>query len=137
MNPLLLPDVAVQGAWVRRRVDVLPEASGPTTGTTPGAGGPPIRLAVLGESPFEAFPSLPRLLSRYLAERARLLDDITRGLCTKRPDVSWIGTTDLVPAEPEFFARDGFHPSSAGYHCWARTIDERLVPDTSKLMRAQ
>ncbi|MEU4804930.1 SGNH/GDSL hydrolase family protein [Actinosynnema sp. NPDC023587] len=49
MNPLLLPIVAVQGMVVRSRTEVLPEATGPTTGST-GDGPDPLRLGVLGES---------------------------------------------------------------------------------------
>lgn len=230
MNPLLLPVVAAQGRWVRHRIEVLPEASGPTRGTTAGPdGAPPLRLIVVGEStaagcgaqtheeaftgafarsfaeqrerrvawtvngrygarirrvryrmlpeldtvadmavlligandamtrgplgnwredfaavldalieraevvvvagipPFETFPSLPRVLRKYLSERARALDDVARELCAERPTASWIGSADLGLAKAEFFARDGFHPSSAGYHRWAQTIIDQLV----------
>lgn len=228
-NPLLLPLVAAQGLWVRHRVEVLPEASGPTTGTTPGTPGTALRLLVVGEStaagcgapthaeaftgafaralaerhdrpvtwtahgrhgatirrvrhrmlpgldagadvavlligvndvlsrspaqrwrgdlaavldalcaraervvvpgipPFEAFPSLPRALRGYLAERGRVLDDIAGELCAARPRAWWIGSRELVPAEAEFFARDGFHPSTAGYRRWAQAVSERLA----------
>ena len=50
MNPLLLPLVAAQGAWVKRRVEMLPEASGPTSGTAGGGGAPRVRVLVVGES---------------------------------------------------------------------------------------
>lgn len=49
MNSLLLPIVAVQGMVLRARTEVLPEAAGPTTGST-GDGPDPLRLGVLGES---------------------------------------------------------------------------------------
>jgi lysophospholipase L1-like esterase len=44
----LLPLLLLQGAWLRRRVPRLPEASEPT-GSTPGNGAP-LRLLLLGES---------------------------------------------------------------------------------------
>ncbi|MBS2964403.1 SGNH/GDSL hydrolase family protein [Actinocrinis puniceicyclus] len=51
MNPLLLPVIAAQGIWVRRRTEVLPHAAGPTTGTVGDQrDGRPLRIAVLGES---------------------------------------------------------------------------------------
>lgn len=50
MNPLLLPVAALQGRRVRRTVEVLPAASGPTTGTATWPTGSAMRLAVLGES---------------------------------------------------------------------------------------
>ena len=46
----LAPVLLVQGAGVRRRTPVLPEAAGPRSGVVPG-GGPPLLAAVLGESP--------------------------------------------------------------------------------------
>lgn len=238
MNRLLLPVIAVQGVWVRRHIEVLPEASGPSTGiatetstgTTTEADRAPLRLTVVGEStaagcgaqsheeafagafarsladrrgrpvtwtvhgrsgatirrvryrilpdlgtdadvavlligvndvlnrtpatrwredvaavvdaltarathvvvtgipPFESFPSLPRALREHLAQSGLVLDDIARELCSARPDVSWIDSTDLVPVGEEFFARDGFHPSPAGYQRWAHAVSERL-PD--------
>jgi lysophospholipase L1-like esterase len=228
MNPVLLPVVAAQGLWVRRRVEVLPEASGATTGTTAGTGAL-VRLVVVGEStaagcgapthedaftgafaraladrrgcpvtwsvhgrhgatirrvrhrmlpevlevadvavlligvndvvnrtptgrwrddlaavvdqltaqaglvvmagipPFEAFPSLPRTLRRYLDGRGRVLDAVAREVCATRPMALWIGSRDLVPAGAVFFARDGFHPSPAGYQRWAQALGDRLA----------
>lgn len=228
MNPLWLPIVAIQGRWARSRIEVLPEAGGPTSGSTGDAVGTPLRLVVIGEStaagcgastheealsgalaralserhdrsvqwtvhgrhgatirrvryrmipelgagvdvavlligandvlkrtpidqwreelaavveslatvaervvvagipPFAAFPSLPRLLRAYLAERGRALDDAAQDVCAHREGVSWIGSVDLGDAGPDFFARDGFHPSSVGYQHWAAGLDRRL-----------
>ncbi|GAA4104528.1 SGNH/GDSL hydrolase family protein [Actinomadura miaoliensis] len=50
MNPLLLPVIAAQGIWVRSRTERLPEASGPAEGSVGDGSGPPLRIAVLGES---------------------------------------------------------------------------------------
>ncbi|MGY1737954.1 SGNH/GDSL hydrolase family protein [Geodermatophilus sp. SYSU D00684] len=46
----LAPVLLVQGAGVRRRTPVLPEAPGPRAGVVPGDG-PPLTAAVVGESP--------------------------------------------------------------------------------------
>ena len=44
--------VVAQGLWVRRRLEILPPAAGPATGTAVGAdeGAPPLRLGILGDS---------------------------------------------------------------------------------------
>ncbi|WP_369259405.1 SGNH/GDSL hydrolase family protein [Geodermatophilus amargosae] len=47
---LLAPVLLVQGAGVRRRTPVLPEAAGPRSGVVPGKA-PALTVAVLGESP--------------------------------------------------------------------------------------
>ncbi|MFI0352551.1 SGNH/GDSL hydrolase family protein [Actinomadura sp. 9N407] len=229
MNPLLLPIIAVQGLWVRSSTERLPPAGGPTKGTTGDASGPPVRIAVLGEStaagcgvdshdhgfsgclarelatrtrrsvewevagqnsvtarqihqrllpmvgrdldvavllagvndvlarrapgqwgddlaaivdgladraeqvvvagipPFEAFPSLPGALGRFLAQRAGVLDEVSRQVCAGRPRVSWIGSADIMPIGPDFFARDRFHPSASGYRLWGRSVADRLA----------
>lgn len=228
MNPLLLPVVAVQGAWVRRKMTVLPEASGSATGLAHGVGETPLRLAVLGEStaagcgaptheeafpgafaralaqrenrsvqwsvharngatirrvryrilpefegrvdlavlmigvndvlsrnsveqwrqdmsavldslavkatlvivagipPFDEFPSFPNTLRSFLDEQALALDGVARELCETRPNTLWIGSKGLGLTDAAFFATDGFHPSSIGYHRWAQGITERL-----------
>ncbi len=46
----LAPVLVVQGTGVRRRTPVLPEAAGPRSGVV-GGGGPPLTVAVVGESP--------------------------------------------------------------------------------------
>jgi lysophospholipase L1-like esterase len=50
VNPLLIPAAAVQGVRLRRRLERLPEAAGPTSGTAGGGDRTPVRLAVIGES---------------------------------------------------------------------------------------
>ncbi|HET6673626.1 MAG TPA: SGNH/GDSL hydrolase family protein [Agromyces sp.] len=229
MNPLLLPLVAVQGRRARSRIEILPEAAGPTSGSTVDFGEPALRVLVVGEStaagcgaathdeafagefaralgelhdrsvrwtvhgrhgatirrvrhrmipaldgdvdvavlligvndvlartpvvqwrddlaavvealaalagrvvvagipPFDAFPSLPRALGTYLSERGRALDAAAHEVCASDPTVSWMSSTGLAGAEAALFARDGFHPSPAGYRRWAHEIADRLV----------
>ncbi len=225
----MLPVIAVQGLMTSRRMEVLPEAGGPSTGFTTSTQGPPVRLLVVGESTaagvgaatheeaftgalaraleerhgrqvrwtvhgengarvrrlrhhvlpnldveadvavllvgvndvmartpvedwrtdlaavldelatqagrvvvtgvprFAAFPSLPRALAADLDQRGRVLDDVARQLCAERADTVWIESPALDPAEGGLFARDGFHPSPAGYEHWARLVDERIA----------
>jgi len=85
------------------------------------------QVAVAGLPPFGAFPSLPATLGRYLAGRAAALDAASRQVCAGRPQVTWIGAADVLTPGPEFFARDGFHPSAVGYGHWARMVADGLA----------
>jgi len=79
-------------------------------------------VAVIGIPAFETFPSLPKALGRYLTWRASILDSVSRKVCAARPRTTWISTTAIQPVLPDFFARDGFHPSAAGYRRWAQAV---------------
>jgi lysophospholipase L1-like esterase len=85
------------------------------------------QVAVAGVPPFAAFPSLPTTLGRYLAQRAGALDAVSQQVCAKHPRVTWIGSTDILPMGPDFFAHDCFHPSAAGYRRWAQAVAEHLA----------
>ncbi|TDD68607.1 SGNH/GDSL hydrolase family protein [Jiangella aurantiaca] len=50
MNRLLFPIVALQGLWVRSTFTLAGPVDGPLTGTTGEGAGPPLRVAILGES---------------------------------------------------------------------------------------
>lgn len=71
-------------------------------------------VLVCGMAPVSRFPALPQPLRAVMALRARAMDNALRQVAPDRH----------VPADPtmigsEFFAKDGFHPSSAGYRAWA------------------
>jgi lysophospholipase L1-like esterase len=84
-------------------------------------------VAVTGIPPFDAFPSLPTTLGRYLAQRAGALDEVSQRVCAGQPRATWIGSTDILPIGPDFFARDRFHPSASGYRRWARAVADHLA----------
>lgn len=84
-------------------------------------------VVVTGIPPFAAFPALPRTLARYLARRAEALDEVSRQVCAGRARVMWISSADLFSVDPDFFARDRFHPSAPGYRRWAEVVAHRLT----------
>ncbi|MFG1915826.1 SGNH/GDSL hydrolase family protein [Micromonospora sp. NPDC048898] len=86
------------------------------------------RVAVTGIPPFDIFPSMPGVLGRYLAERARMLDEVARQVCKEHPRAVWVDATSLLPVGPEFFARDHFHPSAVGYRRWSGIIADHVTP---------
>lgn len=83
------------------------------------------RVIVAGVPPFDSFPSLPKTLRHYLHERGKRLDAISRAVCVEHPRVAWITSRSLAVG-PDFFARDGFHPSARGYEHWAQVLEQEL-----------
>ena len=84
------------------------------------------RVVVTGVPPFTSFPALPRLLATYLDQQAVALDEASQRVCAAYPNVSWIGSRDLLTDSAPMFASDGFHPSAEGYRRWARAISTTL-----------
>lgn len=84
------------------------------------------RVAVTGIPPFNAFPSLPTTLGRFLAEHAAVLDEVSRTVCADIPAAVWVGADAVLPMGPDFFARDGFHPSALGYRRLAEAVAARV-----------
>jgi lysophospholipase L1-like esterase len=84
------------------------------------------RVVVSGIPPFDAFPSVPTTLGRYLTARAGALDAVSRQIIARLPRATWVGTHEFAPMGPDFFARDRFHPSAAGYERWAQATAEHL-----------
>ncbi len=84
-------------------------------------------VVMAGVPPFDRFPAMPRTLGRHLARSGRGLDEAARRLCRDRERVVWIDSTGLLPEGRDCFARDGFHPSTAGYALWAAAIWDRAA----------
>jgi lysophospholipase L1-like esterase len=85
-------------------------------------------VTVVGIPPFEAFPSLPPTLRRYLAEQAVVLDQVSQQVCAARPTATWVSSSALPDDLSDFFAEDGFHPSRSGYRFWARAVAASTQP---------
>ncbi|WP_328698438.1 SGNH/GDSL hydrolase family protein [Streptomyces sp. NBC_00342] len=85
------------------------------------------QVVVTGIPAFGEFPSVPGTLGRYLAERATALDDVSQRVCAEFANVTWVGSVDVLPMGPEFFARDRFHPSAHGYREWARIVAGKVA----------
>lgn len=82
------------------------------------------QVVVPGLPSFPELPSLPPALGRYLGERAAAIDRASQLVCGSAPAATWFRSAGTLATGPWFFARDGFHPSSAGYRAWAeRTAD--------------
>ncbi|MGW6873123.1 SGNH/GDSL hydrolase family protein [Streptomyces xanthophaeus] len=86
-------------------------------------------VVVVGTPPFGEFPSLPGALARYCAERSAVIDRASAKVCVERPRVTWMNSTDIMQITPDFFARDGFHPSAHGYRLWAQAVADHLNSD--------
>ncbi len=89
------------------------------------------RVLLAGVPPVGHFRALPRLLRRMFGWRAALLDRWARRAAERK------GALHLpvrLPFEPRFLARDGFHPSAAGYRHWAEDMVEQYLEslDTRK-----
>lgn len=80
----------------------------------------PVPVLISAAPPMRQFPNLPRPLNLYLGARAALLDAAV-GRALPRD------AAQIVPRlaiERRLFARDGFHPSPAGYRVWAQLLVE-------------
>ncbi|WP_411104559.1 SGNH/GDSL hydrolase family protein [Streptomyces sp. cmx-4-9] len=88
-------------------------------------------VVVVGTPPFGEFPSLPKALARYCAGRSAVIDGASEQVCAERPRATYMNSTDLMDITPDFFARDGFHPSAHGYRQWAEAVAAHLDADQS------
>lgn len=86
-------------------------------------------VVVTGAPAFASFPALGGALRRVLADGTTRLDEVTASLCAHTPGVTFVSSVALQPMAAEFFARDGFHPSEAGYARWAEAIADQVAPD--------
>lgn len=84
-------------------------------------------LIVSGMAPVIRFPALPHPMRAVMAVRARAMDQVLRRAAEDR----------YVSVNPEmiggdFFAEDGFHPSSHGYRTWADELAEPVIRAAAK-----
>ena len=82
------------------------------------------RIAFTAVPPMQHFSALPWLLRKMLGWRATLLDlqlsEVARRLSTSHCRVT-------LKFEPEYMARDGYHPSALGYRVWAEGLSGLLL----------
>ena len=87
-----------------------------------GCAGGGARVVLTGVPPIQHFCALPWLLRRVFGWRASLLDRWARQVAERK------GALHLpvrLRFEPRFLARDGYHPSSAGYRYWAQSLADQ------------
>lgn len=113
VNDLLV--LRSEGAWARDLASLIAELRPHAT-----------RLLVAGLPPMRSFGSLPRPLRDVLADHAERLDAVSARVCGAG-DAGFVSSHGLR-VEQAFFARDGFHPSAAGYARWAALICEHARP---------
>lgn len=93
-----------------------------------GLGACSARVLVTGVPPLGQFTALPHPLRGWLGLRSRLLDsDLQKVAALQR--VSYLPLD--FPFEQAYLARDGFHPSAAGYRKWAAGIVCQLALEPS------
>lgn len=80
----------------------------------------PAHVFLAAVPPMGSFPSLPQPLRAALGLRAALLDATAAGLAPRLGAVTHLPLT--LPARPELFCADGFHPGPAGYSQWGALL---------------
>jgi lysophospholipase L1-like esterase len=71
------------------------------------------------------FPALPAPLKYFLGLRAQLLDMELQRVCNEYKNVHYVLSTPNI--EPQFMAKDGYHPSEQGYQAWAHSISPSIL----------
>ena len=70
-------------------------------------------------------PRVPAFLHEQVRQRIRLFNTRLAEIA-KRHDLLLVDAYDMsrevIPAHPEFFSADGFHPSDEGYEYWAKMM---------------
>jgi acyl-CoA thioesterase-1 len=83
------------------------------------------RIVVTNIPDVSAAPRIPASLrgeyQRQIVQYSQRLEDIASRYGVTVFDVYTI-THDELPAHPEYFSSDGFHPSDAGYELWAQKM---------------
>jgi lysophospholipase L1-like esterase len=81
-------------------------------------------LQLLKVPPVHRFTALPAPLRHLLGWRARQLDAVYRRLARQQPaDFAYVAYPPMN--DPQLLARDGYHPSAAGYRTIARVLVEQ------------
>lgn len=82
------------------------------------------RVVLAGVPPIQHFRALPWLLRHVFGWRASLLDRWARQVAERKQALH---LPVRLLFEPRFLARDGYHPSSAGYRHWAEGLADQYL----------
>lgn len=83
-------------------------------------------VVVVGTPPFVAFPSLPRTLANYLADRGDAQDAASQAVCEGFANARFVPSPPSL-VDDSFFSRDGFHPGAEGYPRWADLVADAIA----------
>ena len=70
------------------------------------------------------FPALPTPLNWLLGARAKLLDEHLKSLCENK---GWCYIAAEIALQPEWMAKDGYHPNADGYRIWGEKIATTIL----------
>ncbi len=91
------------------------------------ASNPDVRIYLTKLPPLQDFPAVPMPLAQVWGARAARMN---RQLAADMPSFPNTYLLDPgLPLHPDLMARDGFHPSAAGYAIWAGALAERILTD--------
>lgn len=70
--------------------------------------------------PMQYFPALPTPLNTWLGLRASMLNDWLSSFCEKQTSVHFLKLS--LDFDPNYMAKDGFHPAAKTYTAWAHAV---------------
>nr|WP_286193694.1 SGNH/GDSL hydrolase family protein [Tropicibacter sp. R16_0] len=81
-------------------------------------------ILATGVPQMELFPALPNPLAWVLGAQARRLDMGLAQVSSRFPQVHHFKL--VIPPEPAYAARDGYHPSALAYRIWAQMLADEI-----------
>lgn len=80
--------------------------------------------------PMVQFPALPAPLKYLLGLRSAILDLSLKRICQNNSGIYHVASEPKV--EPDYMAKDGYHPSELGYSEWAKSIGPKILASYEK-----
>lgn len=84
---------------------------------------PDVKIFFTQVPPMHKFPALAKPLNYFLGLRAWQLNQELQLLCA---DNSWRFIAMELPLQPEWMAKDGYHPNAKGYKLWGEGVAEEI-----------
>ncbi|UTW46893.1 SGNH/GDSL hydrolase family protein [Bacterioplanoides sp. SCSIO 12839] len=75
-------------------------------------------------APMHRFPALAKPLNYFLGLRAWQLNHELKSLCA---DNDWQFISIDIPLQPEWMAKDGYHPNNSGYELWGQGVAQKIM----------